>query len=100
MYAVVCFLLTFVKPAPHVYKIRDLSTVTPVPVADTSGRININTATAEELISLPGIGEKTAQAIIQLREELRGFCYPEDLLLVSGIGEKKLDAIYDLIYVK
>ena len=62
--------------------------------------LDLNAATLEELISLPGIGEKTAQTILELRERIGGFHYPEDLLLVHGIGVKKLDAIYDLVYVR
>lgn len=55
--------------------------------------ININLATAEELITLPGIGPKTAQAIIDFREKKGKFKSPEDLLQVPGLGPKKLAAI-------
>ena len=51
--------------------------------------MNINTATAEELETLPGIGESTAKAIVQDREEHGSFSSKEDLMRVSGIGEKK-----------
>lgn len=51
--------------------------------------VNINTATAEELQTLPGVGESTAQAIIQDRTENGSFTSKEDLMRVSGIGEKK-----------
>lgn len=61
-------------------------------------RLDLNAATLEELIALPGIGEVTAQAILELRDLLGAFRYPEDLLLVKGIGAKKLDAIYDSVY--
>ncbi|MBQ9301060.1 MAG: helix-hairpin-helix domain-containing protein [Clostridia bacterium] len=63
-------------------------------------RLNLNAASRDELMTLPGIGEKTAEAILALRETLGSFRYPEDLLLVNGIGTKKLETIYDLIYTE
>jgi len=62
--------------------------------------ININTATPEELITLPGIGPKTALAIIEYREQGEKFSSPEDLLQVRGIGPKKLAAIRSRITVQ
>ncbi len=55
--------------------------------------VNINTATWEELSTLPGIGPKTAQAIIEFRDRHGPFRSPEDLLQVRGLGPKKLAAI-------
>ena len=52
--------------------------------------MNLNTATAEELCELPGIGEATAEAIVRDREANGPFASVEDLMRVSGIGEKKL----------
>ncbi len=51
-----------------------------------SGVININTATLEQIETLPGIGPKKAQAILDLRGK-KAFVKIEDLLLVDGIGE-------------
>lgn len=56
--------------------------------SDNGGLININTATQEELESLPSIGEVRAQAIITYREEHGGFRTTDELMEVSGIGEK------------
>lgn len=71
-----------------------------LPQANTSSgtkRINVNTASQEELVSLPGIGEVIAQRIIEYRQTHGPFHKPEDLLEVKGIGSKKLDRIRDLI---
>ena len=53
-------------------------------------RIDVNRATAAELVRVPGIGERLAQAIIDLREKRGSFTRLEDLLEVRGIGEKNL----------
>ena len=60
----------------------------------------MNEATLAQLIALPGIGEKTAEAILEVRKQMGYFRYPEDLLRVKGIGESKLESISDLIYVQ
>ncbi len=52
------------------------------------GKININTATAEELTQLIGVGEKTAAKIIQYREEVGLFKSVADLEQIKGIGPK------------
>ena len=59
------------------------------PAADapaSEGVVNINTATAEELVRIPGIGPARAAAIVQLRERAHRFNHTEDLLRVRGIG--------------
>ena len=55
--------------------------------------VPLNTATAEELDILPGIGPKTAEAIVEFREKNGRFTSPNDLLQVPGIGPKKLAAL-------
>ena len=65
---------------------------------ETSGLININTATRDQLMTLPGIGEATADSIIAYREDTPFTCI-QDITNVSGIGESKFDRIKDLICV-
>lgn len=59
--------------------------------------ININTATKEEFMALPGIGEVLAQRILAYREENGSFSTPEGLMNVEGIGEKRIEEILELI---
>jgi competence protein ComEA len=60
-------------------------------------RININTATAPELVQLPGIGPALAESIIEFREANGPFQSIDDLVNVPGIGEAKLNNLRDLI---
>ena len=67
------------------------------PLRTTPTVININTATAKELETLPGIGPTMAQRIIDYRTQYGDFSAPEELIKVKGIGESKLMDILDLI---
>ena len=63
------------------------------------GKINLNTATSEELQTISGIGAKRAEDIIAYRESHGGFQSVDDLKNVSGIGDKTLDKIRESLYV-
>ncbi|GAU77439.1 helix-hairpin-helix domain-containing protein [Fusibacter sp. 3D3] len=64
------------------------------PVTDINITVEaFNLYTLEELIHFKGIGEKTAQAIIEYRNQHGGFTDFKELLLVKGIGEKKLEQL-------
>ena len=66
-----------------------LATV-PLAASALTGVVNVNTANAEELSLLPGVGPARARAIIELRQQRGGFKRVEDLLEVKGIGEASL----------
>ena len=61
--------------------------------------LDINTATAEELKLLPGIGEKLSERIIRARHEIGGFSDIEELTTVKGISEGKLNKLKDFLRV-
>jgi len=65
--------------------------------AEDNAKLNINTATVEELASLQGIGEKKAKSIVEHREKAGSFATIEDLKDVKGIGDKILEQIKDQI---
>ena len=68
--------------------------------AETETKININTASVEELVQLDRVGTKYAERIVAYRTENGPFKAPEDIMLVAGIGEKTFEANKDRIVVK
>ena len=66
---------------------------------EDSSKININKATIEELDSLPGVGEATANKIVNYRDENGEFKSIEEIKNVNGIGDKKFQDMKDLIIV-
>lgn len=64
---------------------------------ESGGTVNINTASAAELESLPGIGPALAARIVAHRETNGPFTSAEGLTAVSGIGERKLEGMIDMV---
>lgn len=82
-------------PMPRASEPKPPSDVNPLigssaPQGDAAGTIALNSATAEELDQLPGVGPATAKNILEYRDSMGGFQSIDDLLNVKGIGEKKL----------
>ena len=63
-------------------------------------RIDLNSATVEQLITLPGVGQSKAKAIIKYREEVGPFLEVAQLTQVKGIGEKMLNKIEGYVQVR
>jgi competence ComEA-like helix-hairpin-helix protein len=61
--------------------------------------LDLNSATAEQLQELPGIGPTTAAAIVAFREKSGPFRRVEDLLAIHGISKKKLEAIRPYVFI-
>lgn len=76
-----------------------MSWAVPALAADLQ-KVNINTATLEELMSLDGVGEKVAQKVLSFRKANGPFQKPEDLMMVKGIGQKMFEKNKDRIVVK
>jgi len=64
-----------------------------------SEKINLNSATSEQLQSLPGIGPATAKSILDYRAKVGKFNKIEEIINVKGIGEKKFQKIKDRLIV-
>ena len=80
--------------------VADVQRSTPRPSAPGQEHlINLNTATAEQLQSLPRIGPVTAKRIIEYRETSGRFSSIQDLIKVKGIGEKTLERLRHLVVV-
>ena len=68
-------------------------------ISDDTAKININTASVEELLELKFIGPEFAERIVQYRTEHGPFERVEDIMKVRGIGQKALDANKDIMTV-
>jgi competence protein ComEA len=63
----------------------------------SAGPISLNTATAEQLDQLDGVGPATVQKILEFRKEHGGFRSVDDLKQISGIGPKRFEALKDKV---
>ncbi|MCL1831366.1 MAG: ComEA family DNA-binding protein [Oscillospiraceae bacterium] len=91
----------YVRLVPSSTSVSDASDTIDTPAtAEESPPLNINTATAEELQTLPGIGASRAADIIAYREANGGFLYIEELLQISGIGDKTFENLRELVCVE
>lgn len=84
----------------YIPSINDEEGVEYIQSSSQNTKININTATQEELETLTGIGESTAKSIIEYREQNGKFATIEDIKNVSGIGDAKYEKLKDEITVK
>lgn len=77
---------------PTVYEVAESQ-------SEDDGKVNLNTATKEELMTLPGVGEAKASSIISYREEQGAFKSIEDIMQISGIKEGLFEKIKDYIKI-
>jgi competence protein ComEA len=64
-----------------------------------AGKVNLNTANAQQLITLPGVGEKLAARILDYRQKSGGFKSTQELMNVRGIGEKNFQKMQQYVLV-
>lgn len=79
---------------------KAVQTVMEEPSDAADDRLDLNTATAEDLQELPGIGEVIAQRIIDYHELCGRFLDPEQLMEVDGIGQAKYEKLRELVTVR
>jgi len=77
-----------------------VSLAAPLAAAETEGKVNINTASIEELTYLPRVGTVVAQRILDFREANGRFKEAKDLMLVQGIGERTFELIEPYVAVE
>jgi competence ComEA-like helix-hairpin-helix protein len=90
------------KKVDYEPELLDFSENELLPDSNSSGSnlINLNTADISTLMTLPGVGEVTAQRIIELRKISNGFKSVDELLHVKGIGKSKLDKIKKFLIIE
>jgi competence protein ComEA len=100
---IVTLILAVLLLSPGILTAADRKTTQEPSVAATvkalPQKLDLNRVSLEELVGVPGIGPRLAQAIVDLRQKKGSFKRVEDLLEVTGIKEKKLAAITDYLEV-
>lgn len=95
-------LATRLRPAPEGFTVeRGTEEIieSPATIGYVAGKLDINSASADELCDLPGIGETLASRIIEYREEIGGFTDISQLTEVKGIGDSLLENISEYITI-
>ncbi len=95
---VICVIIIFlnISDLPK-YQQNEFPSASPTQKLNEEGKININTATAEELTALYGIGEVRAKEIIRYREENGKILSAEELQAIDGINQSVIDKNSDII---
>ena len=103
--AAVLFCVSFENTPLEPYRVTstgqsEAASSAPAASALSEEKVNINTAGLEELMTLKGVGESRARAIIEYREQQGAFETPEDIMNISGIKEGVFSKIKDQIAVR
>jgi competence protein ComEA len=69
-------------------------------IINVSGKLNINTATKQQLLDLPGVGEVTANRILTYRAETGKFSNVDELRAIKGMSKKKIENLKPLITIQ
>ena len=97
LFCIVPVIITQHREENRFRSIECLQCVTEAVSPESGGTVRINTASAEELSELPGIGETLASLIVEERDRNGRFFYAEDLESVKGIGPRTLEHFRDMI---
>jgi competence protein ComEA len=100
LFVAMCLCLALILGSPAAALAQTGTTAAPKAAAENGKKVNLNTASVQELIELPGIGPKTAEKIVAWRQANGKFQKVEDLMSVKGIGEKKFARLKSLVTVQ